>query len=328
MTRRGIGAEPQHDAGGAPRQGSGAVPRRAIGVLRAAGYAVLPAELALVLCLVTGARVPGWLLLAVEAGIVLLVAGAATVFVRLRRSGLTRRQALERLVPPLVLRLAVHELRLMRSLVRWPLGRRDGVGEGATAFGHARDQAALMFGFGFVAVVETVALSVLLRDFPTLHAVVLVLDVYTVLFVLGLHAAAVTRPHVLDAATLRLRQGAHLDLRIPLGLIASVRRETLFTHEKHDEVLDLPIGSQTSITLDLTEPRTFATGFLGRPRTVRTVRFHADDPKALYAAVRAAVDARGGPATTPATATGTGTGTTATATQERTPPSPRPAPRG
>ncbi|MFD0428948.1 hypothetical protein ACFQ60_17340 [Streptomyces zhihengii] len=42
--------------------------RRAIGVLRAAGYAVLPAELALVFCLVTGARVPGGLLLAVEAG--------------------------------------------------------------------------------------------------------------------------------------------------------------------------------------------------------------------------------------------------------------------
>lgn len=296
--------------------------RRGIAVLRAAGYAVLPAELALVLCLVTGTRVPGWLLLAVEAGIVLLVAGAATAFVRLRRSGLTRRQAVEHLVPPLVLRLAGHELRLMRSLVMWPLGRRDGVGEGATAFGHARDQAALMFGFGFVAVVETVALSVLLRDLPTLHAVVLVLDVYTVLFVLGLHAAAVTRPHVLDGDGLRLRQGAHLDLRIPLGLITSVRRETLFTHEKHDDVLDLPVGSQTSLTLELAEPATFATGFLGRPRTVRTVRFHADDPKALHAAVRAAVDAQPGPPT-PTTTT---TATTATATRGRTPPSPRTAP--
>ncbi|MGW2113697.1 hypothetical protein [Streptomyces zhihengii] len=316
MTGRGIGAV-------AP-QGSGPVTRRAIGVLRAAGYAVLPAELVLVFCLVTGTRVPGGLLLAVEAGVVLLAAGAATVFVRLRRSGLTRRQAVEELVPPLVLRLAGHELRLMRSLVMWPLGRRDGVGDGATAFGHARDQAALMFGFGFVAVVETVALSVLLRDFPALHAVVLVLDVYTVLFVLGLQAAAVTRPHVLDGAGLRLRQGAHLDLRIPLGLIASVRRETLFTHEKHDDVLDLPIGSQTSLTLQLAEPATFATGFLGRPRTVRTVRFHADDPKALYAAVRAAVDARPGPSTTSSTTSVTASA----ATRERTPPSPRTAPHG
>ncbi|WP_261994039.1 hypothetical protein [Streptomyces sp. t39] len=321
MTGRGIGT--------VPRRGVGAVTRRAIGVLRAAGYAVLPAELALVLCLATGTRVPGWLLLAVEAGVVLLAAGFATVFVRLRRSGLTRRRALEELVPPLVLRLAGHELRLMRSLVWWPLGRRDGVGEGATAFGHARDQAALLFGFGFVAVVETVALSFLLRNVPTVHAVVLVLDVYTVLFVLGLHAAAVTRPHVLDDRTLRLRQGAHLDVRIPVALIASVRRETLFTHEKRDDVLDLPVGSQTSITLDLTEPATFAAGFLGRPRTVRTVRLHADDPKALYAAICAAVDTRGRTAGSgnapPPTATATAT---ATATRERTPPSPRPAPHG
>ncbi|MFD0428950.1 hypothetical protein ACFQ60_17350 [Streptomyces zhihengii] len=99
-----------------------------------------------------------------------------------------------------------------------------------------------------------------------------------------------------------------------------MRRETLFTHEKHNDVLDLPIGSQTSLTLQLAEPATFATGFLGRPRTVRTVRFHADDPKALYAAVRAAVDARPGPATTSVAAS--------TATRERTPPSPRTAPHG
>ncbi|GGW91851.1 hypothetical protein GCM10010297_12100 [Streptomyces malachitofuscus] len=181
--------------------------------------------------------------------------------------------------------LARHELRLMASLGLWLARRTHGTGGGA-AFGYAGGQAAVMFGFAFVCVVETVAMSVLLSDWPTVHAVVLFLDVYTVVFVIALHAASVVRPHVLDAGVLRVRRAVHVDLRIPLERIASVRRELRMTHEKAEGELDLAIGSQTTVTVELTEPVVHVT-FLGHRREVRVVRFHADDADGLVRALGA-----------------------------------------
>ncbi|GHG33241.1 hypothetical protein Shyd_27090 [Streptomyces hydrogenans] len=257
-------------------------------VLRAVAYAALPAELVLLTLLLGGVRIPGGVWVGAELVTAGLLAAEAVVWVRLRRRGLSRREALAELVPERVLRLIGHELRLMASLGRWVARRPHGTGGAAGVFPHARDQAALMYGFAFVCLVETVGMSWLLAGWPVVHAVVLVLDVYTVLFVLGLHAAAVTRPHVLADGRLRVRQAAHVDVAVPLERIAAVRRENRFTHEKADGELNLAVGSQTSVTLELSGP-VDVVGLLGRVRPVTTVRLHADDPKALYEAVRDAV---------------------------------------
>lgn len=261
---------------------------RLLGALRGVAFAVLPAEMLLAMCLAGGARIPVAVLAVAEVAVVLLLAAEVSAYLLLRRRGLTGREALAELVPVPVLRLVGHELRLMSSLVLWVARRRDGVGPDERAFGHARDQAALMYGFTFVCAVETVVVAVLFRNLPAVHTVLLVVDVYTVLFVLGLQAASVTRPHVLSADTLRLRRAGHVDLRIPLDRIASVRYEPRFAHEKQDEVLDLEIAGQTSVTLELSEPVTY-TGLLGRGRPVRTVRAHADDASAFAKALREAV---------------------------------------
>ncbi|MFF9483917.1 hypothetical protein [Streptomyces sp. NPDC014676] len=181
--------------------------------------------------------------------------------------------------------LVRHELRLMMSLWLWVARRRHGVG-GGTAFGYARGQAAMTYGFAFVCVVETMAMSVLLDDWPAVHAVVLFLDVYTVVFVVALHAASVVRPHVVGDGVLRVRRAVHVDLRIPLGRIASVRRELRMTHEPAEGELDLAVGAQTTVTVELAEPVTHVT-FFGRPREIRVVRFHADDSDGLVHLVRA-----------------------------------------
>ncbi|MFI8516710.1 hypothetical protein ACIGEZ_02580 [Streptomyces sp. NPDC085481] len=255
--------------------------------MKYAAYALLPAEFVLVVCLVAGVRIPPAVLAGAEAAVGLLLLAHGVAFLRLRRRGLAARQAVRALVPEPVWRLVGHEMRLMTSLVRWVARRPHGVaGPEARAFGHARDQAALMYGFAFVCVVESVGMSYLLADWPVVHAVVLVLDVYTVLFVLGLHAASATRPHVLTADALRVRQAAHVDVRIPLDRIAGVRHELLFSHQKADGELNLSVGSQTSVTLDLTGPVP-APRLLGAPRPVRTVRLHADDARALYQALKA-----------------------------------------
>ncbi|MEU4272807.1 hypothetical protein [Streptomyces sp. NPDC026092] len=262
-----------------------------IRLMRAVAYVFLPAEVVLLVLLVSGVRTPPAALAAAElTGLVLFVVGAA-VFVRLWRREGSARRALGELVPEPVLRIIGHELRLMASLALWVGRRRVGVRAGDQAFGHARDQAALMYGFAFVCLVETVGMSYLLADWPVVHAIVLVLDVYTVLFVLGLHGASAVRPHVLTADTLHLRQAAHVDLRIPLDRIASVRHELVFTHEKKKEgELNLAVASQTSLTIELTEPYD-APKFFGGTRPVRIVRCHADDARALYRALTHSVAA-------------------------------------
>ncbi|MEU5462441.1 hypothetical protein ACH41C_01160 [Streptomyces althioticus] len=182
--------------------------------------------------------------------------------------------------------LVRHEARLMASIVLWLARRTHGTG-GGTAFGYARGEAAMMFGFAFVCVVETVAMSALLSDWPTLHAVVLFLDVYTVVFVVALYAASAVRPHVVTPDGLRVRRAVHVDLRIPRERIASVRRELRMTHAKSEGELNLAVGSQTSVTVELAEPVAHRT-FLGRVRDVRVIRFHADDADGLVRALTAA----------------------------------------
>ncbi|WMX47348.1 hypothetical protein [Streptomyces roseicoloratus] len=250
-------------------------------------YALLPAELVLAVCLVAGVRIPPAVLAVAETAVVVLLLTQGLAYLRLRRRGLGAREAVRVLVPEPARRLVGHELRLMASLGRWTARRPDLGGPGATAFPHARDQAALMYGFAFVCVVETVGVSYLLAEWPAVHAVMLVLDVYTVLFVLGLHAASATRPHLLTADALRVRQAAHVDVTIPLDRITAVRRETLFSHEKKDGELNLAVGSQTSLTLELGEP-VDAPRLLGAPRPVRLVRLHADDARALHRALTGA----------------------------------------
>lgn len=188
-----------------------------------------------------------------------------------------------------VIVLARHELRLLVSLVLWAARRTHGT-QGGRAFGYAGGQGAMMFGFAFVCLVETVAMSVLLRDWPTVHAVVFFLDVYGIVVVVAMHAASVVRPHVLQAGSLRIRRAGHVDLRIPLEKIASVRRELRTVHERTDGELDLAIGAQTSVTLELTEPVLHFT-LLGRRREVRLVRCHADDATAFVRAVTQARNA-------------------------------------
>ncbi|MFJ8824882.1 hypothetical protein ACIREE_24260 [Streptomyces sp. NPDC102467] len=185
-----------------------------------------------------------------------------------------------------VARLVGHEVRVFGSFGLWVARRRHGVPAGADSFSYARGQATMMYAFAFVCVVETFGMWALLRDWPTAHWVVLILDVYTVFMVLGLHAASVTRPHVVTADALRARRGAHVDLRIPLERIAAVRRENRFTHAVSEGELNLDVAAQTSVTLELAPPVRHFT-FLGRPKDVHTVRLHAEEPELLARALQA-----------------------------------------
>ncbi|MFE0102233.1 hypothetical protein [Streptomyces sp. NPDC059009] len=200
-----------------------------------------------------------------------------------------------------VLRLAVHELRGLHSLGLWVARRRHGVrtaGDGALAAPYTGPQTAMLFGLAFAAVVETVVLAVLI-PWPVVHAALLFLDAYTVVQIVALHAACVTRPHVAGAdGSLRVRYGQFLDVRIPAGGVCDARVERRYPEGGHvqlsaDGVLDVVVGGQTTVTVELDQPLEFVRT-LGRRGTARTVRLHADDPAGLVAALRRA---RTGPST-------------------------------
>ncbi|MFD3871299.1 hypothetical protein [Streptomyces sp. NPDC058623] len=276
----------------------------AVRAARVAATAVIPAELLLVLCVASGVRLPGWAVVAAEAlvlGVLLLEARVLrSLYGAARARGAdpagARREAVRAVVPVAVRRLLLHELRAVASLGRWVLRREHGVRPGDVTAGYTGPQTAMMYGLVFVSVVETVALAFLI-PWPAVHRVVLVLDVYGILLVLALHAACVTRPHVVRPdGSLRIRYGALFDLTVPADAVTSVRVDRRYPQGRlvtlsdgpeggDGEVLDLIVGSQTTVTLELNRPLEFRRPLGARARA-RTIRFHADDPRALVAALR------------------------------------------
>ncbi|MEV7444637.1 hypothetical protein AB0O22_26510 [Streptomyces sp. NPDC091204] len=265
---------------------------------RIAVTAVVPAELALVVCLAAGMRLPGWALAATEVLVVAVLLLEAWVLHGLYAAGRARgrerrpavRAAVRAVVPVQVRRLLRHELHALAALGRWTVRGRHGVRPGDLAVAYTGPQTAMMYGMLFVSVVETVALALLI-PWPAVHRVVLVLDVYGILIVLALHAACVTRPHVVRPdGSLLIRYGALFGLAVPADAVASVRVERRYPEGRpvtlsQDGVLDLIVGSQTTVTLELNRPLRF-TRPPGATGEARTLRFHADDPRALVTALR------------------------------------------
>jgi hypothetical protein len=257
--------------------------------------------LLLALCATAGVHVGSTVRLALELAmtvpLMFLVARMATTGIGYRRGGLTRRAALYAVAADVVsvpgLRLMIHELRLYTSILRLLAGRwRHGVREGDIAVRYASG-AGLLLTLVYLSVIETVVLAFLI-PWPLVREITLALDVWGVLFLSGLFASFVVRPHVIGAdGSLRLRSGALLDIRIPGQDIAAVRVERRTARGKRgavddDGYADLSQGGQTTVTVELARPVTF-TRPLGKRARARVFRFYAADPATVVAALRARV---------------------------------------
>ncbi len=255
--------------------------------------------LVLALCAAAGIRVTSPARLALELAmavpVLILAAALATAYRRHRRDGLGRRAAVHAVVadavPLAVRKLAVHEVTLFTSTLRWLARRRHGVRAGDTAVPYASGGAAIMAVFGFASLVETVVLAVVI-PWPAVRTIVLILDLWGVYFLVALYASCVVRPHVVHAdGSLRLRYGALLDIRIAAQDIAGARverrwaRGTLAAVDA-DGCAALSQGGHTTVTVQLTRPVAF-TRPLGKPAQARTFRYYAADPAAAVAALRA-----------------------------------------
>ncbi|MFC3979837.1 hypothetical protein [Streptosporangium jomthongense] len=272
-------------------------------VARAALLAVLPAELLLVVLTAAGVRPPGPVLVVVEVAVVAVLLLEAVTLLRLfraaRRGGAGRRAALgtavRELVPVPVRRLIGFEARNVAALLLWVTRRRHGVPPGATAVPYVREQSSMLLVLLFAAVVETVAVELLLGALGVpsgVRTVVLVLDAYAVVLVLALWAACATRPHVVTEGELRVRYGVHFDLRVPRELISSVRLARAYdergTVTVADGRLGVAVSSQTNVVVELSEPVTVVRP-LGRRERARVIRLFADSPALVLDALRTPV---------------------------------------
>jgi hypothetical protein len=122
-----------------------------------------------------------------------------------------------------------------------------------------------------------------------LRAVVLVGDVYGIVFGLALGAACVTRPHVVTPDELRIRYGGYFDLLVPRDLIASVGLSRNYNASSTVAVaegrLSVAVSSQTNVIVKLTEPIMLVRP-LGRRAEATTIRFFADDPSPVLDILR------------------------------------------
>lgn len=153
--------------------------------------------------------------------------------------------------------------------------------------------------FLFAMVLEAVVVELLMRalDAPEgLRAVVLVVDLYSILIVVAIIAACVTRPHVLSDNELRIRCGAFLDLRVPREQISSLRvarnyNETGMVRVR-DGRLSVAVAGQTNVVVELREPIQVVRPLGGRAE-VGTIRFFADERRRSARPSRPADDEAG-----------------------------------
>jgi hypothetical protein len=197
-----------------------------------------------------------------------------------------------------VLRIVGFELKGFGAIGLWAVRRRLGVPAGATPATYAKEQSFMLTLMLFAMAIETVVIDLLLVAFEVPAAVrypVLVADVYGLLFGVMLAAACVTRPHVVTVDELRIRYGTYFDLRVPRDLIAAVHTSRRYDEGKmvsaEDGRLSVAVASQTNVTIELTEPITFVRP-LGRHGKATTIRFFADQPQIVVAALREGLPVR------------------------------------
>jgi hypothetical protein len=273
-------------------------------IVRVALFVILPAELVLVVLLVSGVALPPPVIIAAEMAVLTVLVLEAWVLWRryraLRQDGARRaaalRVAIEQIVPEKVRRIMGFEAKGMVSLALWAGRRRHGVPPGAVTLSYHREQTALLYGFLFACVIELVGVEILLRslDAPAgLRAVLLALDAYGILIALAVIASYITRPHVVTADELRVRSGAFFDLLIPRRLITGIRHKHNYNETGminiDGDCLALAANGQTNLIVELTEP-VVAVRPLGRREHVRKLRFFADDPSAAVEALRPSRD--------------------------------------
>jgi hypothetical protein len=197
-----------------------------------------------------------------------------------RRSGGVRAAHLAR-------RAVQLEVGAWQSLYRFVF-RRPRVPGGATGFTYHRSVLAVLVTFIAVSAVELVVVDVLVHRWPFVRLPLLVVGVWGLVWMCGLLAAMVTRPHAVGPDGIRARYATDVDLDLPWEAVDVVVRRTRTREDKAPRLaagaLHLWMQDRTNIDVELAAPVTVRVP--EGSADVRRVSLFADDPVGFLAAVR------------------------------------------
>ncbi len=159
-------------------------------------------------------------------------------------------------LPPEVARLAIAEIAVLETAVRYVLRRPVGVHSGDVVLPYGRSARTLLFAFSPAALVELVVTDYFLRSTP-LRWPLLVLGLLSLPYLLGFVATSWVHPHLLRTDRLIVRSGAAFSVEIPLALLSGWSTGFRIDGGRlrvTEGCLSLPSSGQTDVRLFLSEP--------------------------------------------------------------------------
>jgi hypothetical protein len=187
-------------------------------------------------------------------------------------------------------RVATYEAGIWRSLYRWLTRRPRSTDPEAALFGCACEVTPILIAFIVVSALEIPIVS-LIFPWPAVRDALLVLGVWSLIWMFGLLAALRVHPHVLAKEGLEIRSGFQFNLRIAWDRIANIRLrhsssvERKLQIEHSESGATLAVHGTCNIEVTLRAPTTVEFSD-GRRANVDALRFYADEPSELVAAAR------------------------------------------
>ncbi|TQK18560.1 hypothetical protein FBY40_1048 [Microbacterium sp. SLBN-154] len=175
---------------------------------------------------------------------------------------------------------------------------RPRVPAGAVAVPYHRPVTGILTIFIVLSALEVPIIDLIVHPWPFVRIPLLILGIWGVVFMLGMLAGYVTRPHAVGAGGLRIRQSTDLEIALSWDDVLSVarRREVRhrgpkFTPGRTDDAwtVHLPMQDETNLSVKLERPIEVA-----MPQGVvriDEIRFWADDPTAFMDAARPHLEA-------------------------------------
>jgi hypothetical protein len=186
------------------------------------------------------------------------------------------------------LKPAVTELASLRyGLFFWLGGTEKAAHQQAYSLHRESGFPALMGALVFVSMIEMVAVHFLLSQYyQAVAMVLLVLSIYSVLFLLGYTFSVIKRPVLLDGQYLEIRLGLMWQTRIALDNIAKIRKVN-DSETVSEDVTNLakPILSSANLMLELKSP-TKLEGLYGMQKKKSIIAFYVDEPDRLLTAIQ------------------------------------------
>ena len=175
---------------------------------------------------------------------------------------------------------------------------RPRVPPGAVAVSYHRPVTGILTIFIVLSALEVPIIDLIVHPWPFVRIPLLILGIWGVVFMLGMLAGYLTRPHAVGPEGVRIRQSTDLEIALTWDDVLSVARRKevrhkgpKFTPGRSDDawVLHLPMQDETNLAVELERPIEVA-----MPRgavRIDEIRFWADDPNRFLDAARPHLEA-------------------------------------